>query len=68
MLIKNYQTTFKITFKGIHKSYTNYHRDIFTQIEVVMDQPMCLGFVVLEVSNLFMYETQNDKLQPYFGE
>ena len=33
-----------------------------------MDKPIYLGFAVLELSKLHMYETYYDKLQPYFGE
>ena len=33
-----------------------------------MEKPVYLGFVVLEISKLHMYETYYDKLQPYFGE
>ena len=33
-----------------------------------MDKPTYLGFAVLEFSNLLMYETYYDKLQPYFGD
>ena len=33
-----------------------------------MDKPIYLGFSVLELSKLLMYETYYDKLQPYFGE
>ena len=32
-----------------------------------MDKPIYLGFSVLELSKLLMYETYYDKLQPYFG-
>ena len=32
-----------------------------------MDKPIYLGFSVLELSKLLMYETFYDKLQPYFG-
>ena len=32
-----------------------------------MDKPIYLGFVVLELSKLHMYETNYEKLQPYFG-
>ena len=32
-----------------------------------MDKPIYLGFTVLELSKLLMYETYYDKLQPYFG-
>ena len=31
-----------------------------------MDKPIYLGFTVLEVSKLLLYETYYDKLQPYF--
>ena len=32
-----------------------------------MDKPIYLGFTVLELSKLLMYETYYDILQPYFG-
>ena len=33
-----------------------------------MDKPIHLGFSVLELSKLHMYETYCDILQPYFGQ
>ena len=33
-----------------------------------MDKPIYLGFSVLELSKLLMYETYYDKLQPYFRQ
>ena len=33
-----------------------------------MDKPIYLGFSVLELSKLLIYETYYDKLQPYFGQ
>ena len=33
-----------------------------------MDKSIYLGFSVLELSKLSMYETYYDKLQPYFGQ
>ena len=33
-----------------------------------MDKPIYLGFIVLELSKLHMYETCYDILQPKFGE
>ena len=33
-----------------------------------MDKPIYLGFAVLELSKLHMFETYYDILQPYFGE
>ena len=57
-----------MTFNGIHKSYE--HCDSYThkQNEVLMDKPIYLGFTVLELSKLHMYERYYDKLQPYFGQ
>ena len=54
----------KMTFNGIHKSYENCDSYVFQKNEVVMDKPNYLGFAVLELSKLHMYETQYDKLQP----
>ena len=58
----------KLTFSGIHKSYENYDSYTFKQNEVLMDKPIYLGFSVLELSKLLMYETYYDKLQPFFGQ
>ena len=33
-----------------------------------MDKPIFVGFSVLELSKLLMYETYYDKLQPSFGQ
>ena len=41
---------------------------MFKQKEMLMDKPINLGFSVLEISKVLMYETYYDKLQPYFGE
>ena len=58
----------KITFSGIHKSYESCDSYTFKQSEVLMDKPIYLGFTVLELSKLLMYETYYDILQPYFGQ
>ena len=58
----------KLTFNGIHKSYENCDSYTFKQNEVLMDKPIYLGFSVLELSKLLMYETYYDKLQPYFRQ
>ena len=58
----------KLTFNGVHKSYENCDSYTFKQNEVLMDKPIYLGFSVLELSKLLMYETYYDKLQPYFGQ
>ena len=52
----------KLTFNGIHKSYENCDSYTFKQNEVLMDKPIHLGFSVLELSKLHMYETYHDKL------
>ena len=52
----------------IHKSYENCDSYVFRKNEVLMDKPIYLGFAVLELSKLHMYETYYDKIQPYFGE
>ena len=36
--------------------------------KVVMDRPIYLGYAVLELGKLHMYETYYDELQPYFGQ
>ena len=58
----------KLTFNGIHKSYENSDSYAFKQNGVLMDKPIYLGFSVLELSKLHMYETYYDKLQTYFGQ
>ena len=58
----------KLTFNGIHKSYPNCDSYAFKQNEVLMDKPFYLGFSVLELGKLHMYETYYDILQPYFGQ
>ena len=58
----------KLTLNGIHKSYENCDSYVFNKNEVLMDKPIYLGFAVLQLSKLYMYETYYDKLQPYFGQ
>ena len=58
----------KLTFNGIHKSYENYDSYTFKQNEVLMDKPIYLGFSVLELSKLLMYETYYAKLKLYFKQ
>ena len=58
----------KLTFNGIHKSYENCDSYTFKKNEVLLDKPIYLGFTVLELSKILMYETYYDKLQPYFGQ
>ena len=46
-----------LTCNGIHKSYENCDSYTLKQNEVLMDEPIYLGFSVLELSKLFLYET-----------
>ena len=56
----------KLSFSGIQKSYENYDSYTFKKNEVVMDKAIYVGFSILELSKLHMYEIYYDKLQPYF--
>ena len=58
----------KLSFNGIDKSYENCDIFTFKQNEVLMDKPKYLGFSVLELTKLLVYETHYDNLQPYFGQ
>ena len=58
----------KLTFNGIQKSYENYDSYTFNKNEVVTDKAIYVGFTILELSKLHMYETYYDTLQPYFGQ
>ena len=57
-----------LTFNGIHECYEKHDSFTFKQNEFLMDKPIYLGFSVLELSKLLMYETYYDKFQPSFGE
>ena len=50
------------------RSYEDYDSYAFKPKEVFTEKPIYLGFSVLELSKLLMYETYFDKLQPYFGQ
>ena len=64
--IINHQS--KLSFDGIQKSYENYDSYTFKQNQVVMDKAIYVGFSILKLSKLHMYETYYDTLQPYFGQ
>ena len=51
----------KLTFNGNHKSSENYYSYTFKNNEVVMDKAIYVGFAILELSKLHMYETDYDK-------
>ena len=56
----------KLTLNGIHKSYENFDSYTFKQNEVLMQKPIYLGFALLELSKVIMYEIYYDKVQPYY--
>ena len=58
----------KLTFNGIQKSYENYDSYFFKHNQVVMDKAIYVGFAILELSKLHMYEIYYDTLQPYFDQ
>ena len=58
----------KLTFSGINKSYENCDSYTFKQNQVVIDKAIYVGFAILELSKLHMYETYYDTLQPSFGQ
>ena len=58
----------KLTFNGIQKSYENYDSYTFKKNEIVLDKAIYVGFAILELSKLHMYETYYDTLEPYFGQ
>ena len=63
--ILRYQS--RLDFNDIHKSYQDYDSYTFKSNVVKMEKPIYLGFCILELSKLLMYETYYDKLQKYFG-
>ena len=54
---KNKKQQSKLIFNGVHKSYENCQRYTFIQNEVPMDKPFYLGFAMLKLSKLHMFET-----------
>ena len=58
----------KLTFSGICKSFSNCDSYLEKEHEILMDKPIYLGFAILELSKLHMYETYYDTLQPYFRQ
>ena len=46
-----------LTSFGFHKPYENCDSYTFKYNEILMDKPIYLGFAVLELSKLHMYET-----------
>ena len=51
---------------GIRKPFTNYNNYTFKENEVFVDKPVYLGFDVIELSKLLVFEKYYDKFQPFF--
>ena len=56
----------KLSFKGIVDHYSKFSVYKFDKEKTVFDKPIYLGFTVLELSKLLMYEFYYSKLQPYW--
>ena len=56
----------KLSFKGIMYHYSKFSVYKFDKEKTVFDKPIYLGFTVLELSKLLMYEFYYNKLQPYW--
>ena len=57
-----------LTFNGIFKSFSSFDSYLEKEHEILKDKPIYLGFAILELSELHMYETYYDTLQPYFSQ
>ena len=58
----------KLSFKGIVDQYSKFSVYKFDKEKTVFDKPIYLGFTVLELSKLLMYEFYYNKLQPYWKQ
>ena len=58
----------KLSFKGIVDHYSKFSVYKFEKEKTVFDKPIYLGFTVLELSKLLMYEFYYNKLQPYWKQ
>ena len=57
----------KLSFKGINMHYSTFSLYKFDNEKSVFDKPIYLGFSVLELSKLLMFEFFYHKLQPYYN-
>ena len=58
----------KLSFKGIVDHYSKFSVYKFDKEKTVFDKPIYLGFTVLELSKLLLYEFYYNKLQPYWKQ
>ena len=57
----------KLSFKEINMHYSTFSLNKFDKEKTVFDKPVYLGFCVLKLSKLLMYEFYYHKLQPYYN-
>ena len=58
----------KLSFKGINMHYSTFSLYKFDKEKTVFDKSIYLGFSVLELSKLLMYEFYYHKLQSYYNK
>ena len=58
----------KISFDDKIAEYENLNLYSFNKETIKFTKPIYIGFCVLELSKVLMYEWYYDKMQPYFGE
>ena len=65
---QNIKRQSKLSFKGIMDHCSKFSVYKFDKEKTVFDKPIYLGFTVLELSKLLMYELYYNKLQPYWKQ
>ena len=58
----------KLSFDDKIADYEKFNLYSFNKESIKFTKPIYVGFCVLELSKLRMYEWYYDKMQPYFGE
>ena len=58
----------KLSFDDKVAEYEKFKLYSFNKETIKFTKPIYVGFCVLELSKLLMYEWYYDKMQPYFGE
>ena len=58
----------KLSFDDKIAEYEKFNLYSFNKETIKFTKPIYIGFCVLELSKLLMYEWYYEKMQPYFGE